>query len=593
MTCGGECSVPPRDLNSPAAEKKPLGIFDLIFITVALLAGATAFFRPIWDPDTFWHLAVGREITREGRWVTTETFSFTASGEPWEDSEWLFHAFFYPLWKVGGDLSLSMFTATFGLLILLQLWRLSRLAGSGGIGFCLTSLLVLPVLADRVRARPDLFSILFLGVLAEVLWRYQQAKQGICATGSPGSKLGAALRLSFFLFFLFALWANLHGGWAYGLALLGAFATGDTVDHLLERSFRPVQFLGWAAACSAAVAGLFATPYTWKIPWFPFKTLLFLGREGLVPIQEWNHTPVEGYRGALLILSACFAAALLLWRAPLCASIPAILQVFLSFWWVRYPPFGFYLLAPLFLAFALRIWRKFPQIRVPARTLAAACAIALALFITYKNSPQAVPRWDLSKMYPAVETDFLRAEKISGNIVNPYEVGGYLDWYYYPLGRIFMDGRYFPFVEELGDYFKSMESVDGFRHMLDRRGVDIAIHPYPKFVMHMERPGVPPRGVFHYFFPKEGWAAVCYGNYGGLFLRRKPEWAMVIATSEYRVFSPDEIPFLNWASQNGEADGRVLLGEIARYRAACPRNPFDDRLGRMTTALENSQGGRG
>jgi hypothetical protein len=45
------------------------------------------------------------------------------------------------------------------------------------------------------------------------------------------------------------------------------------------------------------------------------------------------------------------------------------------------------------------------------------------------------------KRYPAGAVDFLKANKIHGNMFNPYDWGGYLIWSLYPDYKVFIDGR--------------------------------------------------------------------------------------------------------------------------------------------------------
>ncbi len=84
---------------------------EFLLLSLVLLATFLWSSKPVLDPDTFWHLAVGREIWQTGHLVRTETFSFTAPGAPWVDEEWLFHVGAYPLWRLGGDALLRLLTA--------------------------------------------------------------------------------------------------------------------------------------------------------------------------------------------------------------------------------------------------------------------------------------------------------------------------------------------------------------------------------------------------------------------------------------------------------------------------------------------------
>jgi len=297
---------------SPGAAPRPLlnplpplakPVWTEVLVLAPVLASAfVAFFRPIWDPDTFWHLAVGRQMAWTGRWVDTETFSFTAGGQPWEDTEWLFHGFLFPLQRLGGDPFLIIFTALAGILALLQMYRLVRLAGGGALAFSLATLAILPAVADRIRCRPDLVTFLFMGVLAEVLWRNLPDRPGVLSGQSlarghntrpaPFLEPGPALKdLALMLALLFGVWANLHGGWAFGAALLTAFLAGSLLDRWAARDLRWRDLGRCVLVGLAALLALFLTPYTWRIPWFPIKHVIAMADSSLVPIEEWNRTP--------------------------------------------------------------------------------------------------------------------------------------------------------------------------------------------------------------------------------------------------------------------------------------------------------------
>src|SRR5437016_3963148 len=46
-------------------------------------------FRPIIDPDVWWHLKTGALISSTHQVPRVDPFSFTRAGQPWVDHEWL------------------------------------------------------------------------------------------------------------------------------------------------------------------------------------------------------------------------------------------------------------------------------------------------------------------------------------------------------------------------------------------------------------------------------------------------------------------------------------------------------------------------
>ena len=547
-------------------------------LTLLLAASFLACWQPIWDPDTFWHLAVGREIWQTGHLVRTETFSFTAPGVEWEDTEWLFHLLAYPLWQSGGDGLLALLTGLAGAATVALVYRSVRLVGGDAMALALYLLPVLGVFQGRIRFRPDLASLALMAVLVEVLLRMDP-------------RFPKPLRPALLAAGLFCFWAQWHGGWAFGLALLGAYLAGCALDALRERC------LGWRLLGSlglvgtGALAGLFLNPYTWRVPWFPVKSLLGFADPTLVQIVEWNRTAFEGYFALYLVAS--FAVGLLLlggWRAlPWRLALPAWLQVFLGWYWVRYTAFAAVALAP---AAALEI-RRFLAGRPRVRRIAWGLAFFSACLLCVLNLARHPRAYDLSRKYPVQEVEFLNRHGLGGNLFHEYTLGGYLDWTAHPQSRIFMDGRYYPFIKSLHEYFEAHRTIGDYQRFLRDYPFEAALYPHPDF--YIRQPGAHPsvalRGPTVTMFPQDHWALVYFGNYGMLFLKRLPKYEPAIREYEYKVLRPDDLTYLVRAVERGQVDRDALAGEIRRKLREDPqtsqRKPLEDALKR----LEASDGG--
>ena len=531
-----------------------------------------ACYQPIWDPDTYWHLAIGREIWQTHHLVRTETFSFTARGVPWEDTEWLFHLLAYPLWKVFGYAGLSVFTALMGALVVAALYRSVRLVGGSALTLFFYTLVLMGAYQSRIRFRPDLFSLLLMAILVEALLRWKPDPPGVG-------------RFWIFSALLFWVWAQLHGGWAYGLALLGVCILGMALDSIRERTFsvRYVVNLGLTGLASAAA--LFVNPYGWKIPWFPVKSLLGFRDPKLVQIVEWNRTPWHGTFGVFVAVILVSAFALLpswrrlTWKRALWAGS----QVFLGLYWVRYVAYAVVAMTTVATdrLNALLRWRRLRS----AAWGAALFSAVLASAYYYSVMPVA---WDLSHKYPEQETRFLLDHHIAGNIFNTYVSGGYLDWYAYPLDRVFMDGRYYPFVKPLSAYWEALKTVPGYEKFLRSYPIDIALYPTPDFKLKDKRtPGQPRRGASIVLYPRNRWALVDFGNYGLVLLKREPRYEDVIRKYEYRVLSPDDLDYLVKAAKEGRVDRTLLEHEIGRKLR---QDPWTSWRGPLAKALEAVRG---
>lgn len=228
-----------------------------------LLAGN----RLLIDPDTLWQITVGQWIIDHHAVPTTDVYSFTMRDQPWISTQWLAQVMFaktYALFGWSGPVVLasSAIAATFALLTKFLSRRLSE---STTLVFIAAAL---ALTVPHLLARPH---VLALPVM--VAW--------------VGGLIAAADRRgapSFALLPLIALWANLHGGFVFGVMLVAPIAL-DCV-FAAEASARKTLLLRWAAFGVAALAAACCTPYGWDSV-LASRKILELG--GALPlILEWK-----------------------------------------------------------------------------------------------------------------------------------------------------------------------------------------------------------------------------------------------------------------------------------------------------------------
>src|SRR5262249_6798924 len=86
---------------------------------------------------------------------------------------------------------------------------------------------------------------------------------------------------SFWLILAMPLWANLHGSFAFGLALAGALA----VEAVAEAQERRKVALAWGRFLAAAAISAMATPFGIQTLLFPFH---LSAMQGISHIGEWQ-----------------------------------------------------------------------------------------------------------------------------------------------------------------------------------------------------------------------------------------------------------------------------------------------------------------
>ncbi len=219
------------------------------------------------DPDTMWQITVGQWILDHHALPETDIYSFTMYGQPWISTQWLAQvlyakAFALVGWSGPVVLAASAIALTFALLAA-NLSR--RLSESATLVFIAAAL---ALTAPHLLARPHV-----LAMPAMVLW--------------IGGLIDAADQRkapSFWLLPLIALWANLHGGFVFGLFFIGPVALDCVVGA--DANERKALLLRWAAFGLAAVAAACCTPYGWGAI-LASQKILALG-SALPLIMEWR-----------------------------------------------------------------------------------------------------------------------------------------------------------------------------------------------------------------------------------------------------------------------------------------------------------------
>jgi hypothetical protein len=230
---------------------------------VMVLAGN----RLLADPDTQWQLTVGQWIIDHHAVPTEDIYSFTMRGQPWTSTQWLAQVMYAKAFALGGwagtvALAAGAIALTFALLARFVSRRLSESA---------TLLFVsaaLALSASHLLARPH---VLALPVL--VAWA-----AGLVAAADRREAP------SWWLLPLMTLWANLHGGFVFGLMLIGGLAL-DAVSGV-DRARRWPLFLRWFVFGLAALAASCITPYGWNAL-LAAQKILSLG-SALPLITEWR-----------------------------------------------------------------------------------------------------------------------------------------------------------------------------------------------------------------------------------------------------------------------------------------------------------------
>jgi hypothetical protein len=234
-----------------------LDLVGLVFL-VWLAAGALGFGgRAVnADGDIARHIVHGERILATGGVIRADPFSFTRAGDPFTGFEYGSQVALALAHRVAGLPGVALLAA---LLWAAALALASRFLLRRGVEPAFAYLLVTfaaVLSAMHFAARPHLVTQVLALVLLDWLDRDER----------PPLWWFAAL---------FALWANLHGGWLFGLILIGTYAVGAALDSRRARAGR------LAAALAVGAVATVLNPYG---PAAPLHVVGFFGA-GLIQSQ--------------------------------------------------------------------------------------------------------------------------------------------------------------------------------------------------------------------------------------------------------------------------------------------------------------------
>jgi hypothetical protein len=432
-----------------------------------LLAAAYAYLHALFlgkqllmDGDTYWHIAAGQWILANGSIPKTDPFSHSMPGTPWTAHEWLSELVLAGAHDLGGwtlvtALTALAFAATFALL------TRALLKWVEPIYALLFTMLALAMTSGHLLARPHILALPLLMVWTIELVRASDARR------TP----------PLWMLALMVLWANLHGGFTFGLLLVGAFGLEAVLQAAPAR--RVATARSWALFFAAAFASSLVTPHGVQGIVFTWHVLFNLGFV-LDRVGEWRSPDFHTFNVLELWLLAGLALVLHQGlRLPPVRLLLVLGVLHMALKHVRYiEVVG--LLAPLFVArpFAEQWSRRdrgtqqvqaldrfFTRLAAPAGAgalLVGVALVTLATAWTARARPVGLPE----AVVPAAALEAVHKAGITGPVLNSYGTGGYLIYKGIP---VFIDGRADMYGEALmKEYVNAMElrSADALPNLL-------------------------------------------------------------------------------------------------------------------------------
>jgi hypothetical protein len=460
-----------RRLRFPAPSLPDL-IFAPLALVVPLLRGGVLLNS---DGDLARHLRVGEQMLQHGV-LRQDVFSFTKLGHPFVGYEWLSEVIYAGLYRLGG---LPLVAVASGLLIAFTYAYLVAFLLRRGVDPLLAYLtgMVAAVLGSlHWLARPHLFTLLGAVVLMSLLERGEERPR------------------TWGYVPLFALWANLHGGFLFGLVLIAVYLLGALLEAFAPggdraRWLRAARHYG--AALCLAIGATFINPYGADLPlhvlgWFRNTYAIDHTQEYLSP-----NFHAFGGKLVLLVLLAMIAGLGLSRHRPTYPRLMLILTAIASaLIYQRNIPLLVLTALP---ALALHLdpeWRALPdpfgirgtfQRESPGRRDGPwAVAVGLPLLLlTVSASPlsgmRVVPGFWNPAIFPVAATAKAREAGLTGRIYNQFIWGGYLlkEW---PEQKVFIDGQTDFYGDEITREHAAIASLDpGWRDLLRKWRIELVL----------------------------------------------------------------------------------------------------------------------
>ncbi|MBI4667991.1 MAG: hypothetical protein HY747_02215 [Elusimicrobia bacterium] len=468
--------------------------------------------------DDLWRqMADARWILENRLFPKENPFIYVSSPWTYVNNEWLSSINFYGAFSLAGDYGVLIVRLAVLIFIAGLWWWYLRKMGLDPVWSALMILSAVMLLRSRFPPRPEIWTDLFLALLA---------------VKAPGLRRFPALVVTF------SAWANMHGGFIFGLVFLAVEAFAAAFVFLIalwraqKNSARRRRKL--MSACGlrliTAAAACLINPYGWKI----FEAPLMMPAAKL---SYLFNIATEGRRQA--VVTACVSVFLLI-------SL-AVILIEARNRFLRKSTIRDLALTAAFGLFAVKLNRAAPMFYIaafpclakrliPGLAAMSPCMlkiirpawiivlIVLAGPSFIREAPLALQKPLSRKFTPEKAADFMESRRLKGKVFPSWHYGGYINWKLYPNLRSFFDNRYsgVPLV------WRSQEALyrgpEHWRLFLNETQADYGLCDWVSegviqtfehiFWLKGER------SPYHLLFPRQEWALIYWDDRSLLFARK-------------------------------------------------------------------------
>jgi len=426
---------------------------NLLIVLTFLIFAFLSFTGPIVEGDFFWHLLTGEWIWQNRALPATDPFSHEQCAVQTGNLRcsfilrqyWLAQLILYGLWSLYGAPGIVLFRATVYTFILTFIFFWTRRQGNLLLGL-LFALLLAGLLGEFPNERPQLFTFLFTPPVIYILEQMRRGSRGLMLPP------------------LMLIWANIHGGYVLGVAIILVYMVGEFIVHV---SRKDGAGRGFFIMCLLSILITLLNPNTYKVFPLLLEKRAYYTRgvvhEYLSPLSAILRLH-EYHLPYLLYLLISVVILILRFRRMEPSHILLVLMLAgLSLKGLRFMPY-LLMTAPLLSGYIR--WREAPIERV----------IVVLLIISWVITMDKgrMLRMAVDESFPKGAVEFIKRERPSGGIFNFFHWGGYL-LYHLPGYRIFIDGRVL--VEDRYGLYESALWSRRWGDIFRRQNIDMVLIP--------------------------------------------------------------------------------------------------------------------
>jgi len=433
----------PDSYESPTGNSYSTGVIisKAMLLYLIVIAGMYLF-RPLYDPDFYWHLKTGQWIWQNQSLPHMDPFGIPPLPDPSPRNDfiltsyWLIQLILYAFYSVFGMSGIILFRWIIAGLSLLICARWTNIKNINVIA--VLAIGTIQLLELYFIERPQFVSFVCFGVLLVILFRFidHRDNRTIWRTALP-------------LSLLMTIWSNMHGGFLIGQAILVycGIAEGIKFSH---KSLRPLSLRDYRILLVFLLTALiasFVNPNAINlVKYLPtiFDSGNYANLNMLEELSLGEYLKVTNDYTVLLYVGSIVVTvgALLLSKQRKNITWVGILAgtAFMGCLHMR--------LMPFFLVSAMMFMTKYVETEVRS-IKSRVILIAILVFTTvycvsgeFSRMFQAAKSdWVPANQIPVRAADFISKNNISGNVYTSLYWGGYMIWRMGPENKIFHDSR--------------------------------------------------------------------------------------------------------------------------------------------------------